>query len=164
MNRQHGVFATALLLGLALPGCWPWQIPAKHTGLVVVNVLDQPLYSDCRIAGSINVPLDEIDLIESKVAKDAEVIVYCSNYLCTASSFARNRMRTIGFTNVRAYEPGTAGWHQAGLPVEGPCKEGYLTQPIKPAANQEDGEGTISTQELADKLGVKPATPVNGKE
>ena len=164
MHRHHGILAAAILLGLTLPGCWPWRTPDKHSGLVVVNVLDKPLYEDCRIAGSINVPLDEVDLIEGLVAKDAEVIVYCSNYLCTASSFARNRMRTIGFANVRAYEPGTAAWYQAGLPVEGPCKEGYLKQPTKPAADQEEGEDTISTQELADKLGVKPSTPVNGKE
>jgi len=162
VNYRYGTLALAVLLCLALPGCWPGG--AKHTGLVVVNFLDKPLYDDCRIAGSINISLDEVDLSEGKIDKDAEVIVYCSNTLCTASGFARDRMRTIGFTNVRAYEPGTAGWYQADLPVEGPCQQGYLKQKVGGASEDESSEDVISTQELADKLDVKPMAPTQNEE
>jgi len=163
MNYPRSTLAVAMLLGLSLPGCWPGGA-AKHTGLVVVNVLDEPLYNDCRIASSINVSLDEIDLIEGKIEKNAEVIVYCSNTLCTASGFARDRMRTIGFANVRAYEPGTAGWYQAGLPTEGPCQQGYLTMKMGSAESDQSTPDTISTQELAERLGVAPMAPTQAQQ
>jgi len=152
ITRHATALGCLIACALLLPGCWPTDKP--KTGLVVVNVLDQPLYNDCHITGSINVPFDEIDLIEGKVSKDAEVVVYCSNAMCTADAAARDRMRTIGFKNVRSYEPGIAGWYQAGLPVAGPCTESYLKSSRE--KHPESDDNTISTTELMKKLNVKP--------
>src|SRR5574342_286397 len=82
-----------------LPGCW--QNSEKQKGLVVVNVLDKDLYDDCHIKGSINIPFEIIE--EQAVAhidKNADIVIYCSNYQCSTSEYAARKLRGLGFTNV----------------------------------------------------------------
>lgn len=132
-------------------------------GVVLVNVLDKEHFENCRIQGSINVPFEEVDKFVDQLTKEyqdktaIEVIVYCSNYMCSASGEAAKMLAKRGFTNVKAYEAGMAEWYQQGLPTEGPCKlEGfaYLKKKMTAPAQQEHEFAVITTQELAEKLGV----------
>jgi rhodanese-related sulfurtransferase len=48
-----------------------------------------------------------------------EVIVYCSNFGCTASVLMYQRLIEHGFQNLKRYAGGIADWEDAGYPLEG---------------------------------------------
>lgn len=138
-----------------LPGCWAEQ---KHSGLVVVNVLDKEFYDDCHIKGSINMPLDDVEKKMNRIDKNAEIVLYCSNYQCSTSEYIAQKLRANGFENVSVYEGGTAEWYQAGLPVEGPHVQAYLSKPSsKMVQDEEQDIPIISMEELAQKMNVLDA-------
>jgi len=163
-----GVLVCAVIL--ILVGNYYWKTSsyhAKQSGLVVINVLDKDVYDDCHIKGSVNVPFTTLkDYAQGLDPETAEVVVYCSNYMCSTSGHACKELMSMGFKHVWAYEGGTAEWHQMGLPVEGPCKNSYLKQKLMPPQHETvrigaPGEQTIAVitaQELANKMHVaKPA-------
>jgi len=121
--------------------------------VVVINVLDGDYYDDCRIAGSINIPLRDIGRCEKEYEKDADIVVYCAHELCTASMEALKALKELGFTNVQAFEAGMAGWYQADLPVEGSCTLEYLAH--QQTKEPEEGPDIISAEELAKKMGFR---------
>ena len=62
------IVAVVTLAGILalLPACWPFEAKEyffndNATSLYVMNVLDKNSYEDCRIAGSINVPFDQVE-------------------------------------------------------------------------------------------------------
>ncbi len=117
--------------------------------LKVINVLDKRLYDDCHIKGSINVPFQDVENKALSWDKSTKIVVYCSNYTCTASGFIAKMLTKMGFENVWAYEAGMVGWYKAGLPYEGPAKESYLELPNIPHENVEKGGvSVITTEEL----------------
>jgi len=121
--------------------------------LVVINVLDKNIYDDCRIKGSINVPFDKVEEYAKGLDKNTHVVLYCTNYMCTASGAAARMLKKMGFENVWAYEAGMADWFQNKLPVEGACKESYLNMRIeKSEDSDEQGIKPITTMELRDKM------------
>lgn len=134
---------------ILLPSCWS---KPKKSGLLVVNVLSEPLYDDCHIKGSINVPYGELDTFFEILDPEAQVVFYCSNYMCTSSGYAAKKLKDKGFEHVWAYEGGTAEWYQLGLPTEGPANEAYLKKEISPV---ERDVPVISAWELAKKMGFK---------
>lgn len=145
-----------VLLAL-LPSCTWWgQTKSEPTsGLIVVNVLDKEYHIDCRIKGSINVTVDNLDSKAATWDKDSEVVFYCTNYYCTSSGWAAEQLAKKGFKHVFAYEGGMAEWHQKAYPADGPCKKGYLEKVIKPFDDEEKPKGyTIIT---VDELYVKMA-------
>jgi len=133
-----------------LPACLPGQ---KHSGFLVVNVLSASLYDDCHIKGSISVPFEELDSFIDTLDTDAQVVFYCSNYMCTSSGYAAKKLREKGFKYVWAYEGGAAEWYQMGLPVEGPCTQAYLQKKIEPSTQKND-IFVISVQGLMRKMGI----------
>ncbi len=169
------VIASTMLL-ILLPACWgegekctscgchgaatTLEVTEAKSGLIIANVLDREHFDDCHIKGSINVPFEEVDkfitCLEEKYGSkkdEIEIVVYCSNYMCSASGEAAKKILAKGFTKVRAYEAGMAEWFAAGLPVEGSCKKEYLTK--KMMAPEHEDALAISTQELAQKFGLE---------
>lgn len=151
------LFASVLAL---LPGCWPFgkkDVQEQKPSLYVINVLDKESYDDCKIAGSVNVPFKDVESFAQNIDRSTEMVVYCANYMCTASGAAAQKLKEMGFEKVWAYEGGTAEWYQLGkangeFPVEGACAASYLT-----AANEKPTEETvdvpvITAQELRDKM------------
>lgn len=143
-----------------LPGCWPFDkkdVQEQKPSLYVINVLDKESYDDCNIAGSVNVPFEGIESFAQDLDRNAEMVVYCSNYLCSASGAAAQKLKEMGFEKVWAYEGGTAEWYQLGkangeYPVNGSCSASYLT-----AANEKPAEVTsdvtvITAEQLRDKM------------
>ena len=53
------------------------------------------------------------------LARDDDIVVYCSNVDCNASVAAIAHLRDQGYGNVRHYAGGLIDWEAAGLPVEG---------------------------------------------
>lgn len=146
------------LLGLffLLPSCGWFDEPpeSKKNGPVLINVLDKELYDDCHIKGSIHVPFDKIELYARALDKKTEIIFYCSNYQCSSSLYAAEKLKQDGFENVYVYEGGMAEWYQKGYPVEGVHAQAYLSKTVQPAMQDIENNMIISLKELADKMKV----------
>lgn len=154
VNWFFGIVLGSLVI---LPGCGEkaTEGSAKKSGVVVINVLDKDIYTDCHIAGSINVPFDQLDAALETIEKDADIVFYCSNPMCTSSEYAATKFKKAGFANVSVYEGGTAEWYQKGLPVEGPSTASYLRGSIESQPCEERGCTILTAEQLAQKLGVE---------
>lgn len=163
MNFSKNIQLLGMVFGMLvlIPSCSLFEQQggtAKAPAFVIVNVLDKEYYDDCHIQGSINVPFEQIEsYAQSHWDKDTtEIVVHCTNYKCTASAAAWQKLHALGFKHVFAYEGGTAEARQVGIPVEGPCKETYLNDFAKPTTQQSTAEEPavviISAQELKKKI------------
>ncbi len=119
----------------------------------IINVLGPDIFEDCRIKGSINIPLDELAAYAEALPKDAELVVHCASYICPMSKRAWQLLNDKGFTNVKAYEGGTAEWYALGLPTEGPAQQSYLKEHYDKPTTNGDVE-TIEVEELRQKLAL----------
>lgn len=131
----------------------------KKAGLVVMNLLDKEFYDDCRIKDSVHVPFDELEKFVADLDKEkVEIVVYCSNYMCSTSEHAYKKLVAMGFKHVWMYEGGMAEWYQMGYPVEGTCASSYLSTKLKPTQHHdEDASALLTVQELAQKMNLKVA-------
>lgn len=83
------------------------------------NVLTEEYFSGELIPGSLWVPVDTVGREAKRLglSPDAEIVVYCANPTCPNSTDAAKKLRTLGFTNVRAYEGGLEAWKASGRQV-----------------------------------------------
>jgi len=156
INKKCTIFTAVLIfVVMTLPGCWSGN-ESKSKSFYVINVLDKANFDDCRIAGSINVPFEEITKFAQGINKDAEIVLYCANYMCTSSGQAAVQLGQMGFTKVWAYEGGTAEWYQmkdqTRYPLEGACKASYLNAPNNKPEEHDTGVPVICAQELYEKM------------
>ena len=70
-----------------------------------------------HIPGSVH--FKNIAELLAAVAKDEEIVVYCSNLDCHASLALIQKLRDHGYENVAHYAGGLIDWEEGGLPVEG---------------------------------------------
>jgi rhodanese-related sulfurtransferase len=96
------------------------RLDQPRRGLQFWNVLTDDYFKGELIPGSRRVPLDTVgrEVAQGGIARDAEIIVYCSGPSCPQSGAAAEKLVKLGFTNVRQYEGGLEHWKGAGLPVE----------------------------------------------
>jgi sulfur dioxygenase len=109
---------------------------AEHAGSVVQNVSARQLaarlhgvalhlidvrtpqeFSERRIEGAINVPLDRLDPAELLHDLGADAPVYCICQTGTRSQLAVARLREAGFRRIVHVDGGTNAWMAAGFPV-----------------------------------------------
>jgi rhodanese-related sulfurtransferase len=83
------------------------------------NVLTEEYFGGELIPGSLWVPVDTVGREAKRLglSPDAEIVVYCANPTCPNSTDAAKKLRTLGFTNVRAYEGGLEEWKASGRQV-----------------------------------------------
>ena len=87
---------------------------------VLVDALSSEHYGSSHLPGAINLPYEFVDEAESLLPdKDAEIVVYCMNVDCEASTEEARELEGMGYRNVRHYAEGKQDWMRAGLPVEG---------------------------------------------
>jgi len=84
----------------------------------LLNVLPEEQFRAGHIPGSLNVPLDTPDFV-SRVedlvgGKTRQLVVYCQNEACTASTRAVRRLEEAGFREVYEYDGGIDAWRKAG--------------------------------------------------
>jgi rhodanese-related sulfurtransferase len=82
-------------------------------GFALINVLGADSYEKEHIAGSINIPAEEIDEFERRFEKDKEIVVYCASPECSASPKAAAELSGRGFRRVLDYEGGMRAWKNA---------------------------------------------------
>jgi rhodanese-related sulfurtransferase len=84
-------------------------IAEKKVVLIDVNGTDS--YKAGHIPGALDFEKVEATLAKSLPAdKGALIVAYCGNEQCTAFAFAAEKAKELGYTNVKHYAPGIAGW------------------------------------------------------
>lgn len=88
---------------------------------VLVDALAPMSYARSHLPGAINLPLEWVDERAPRRVPDldTEIVVYCIDVKCTSSVFVGERLRSLGYRNVRHYADGKDDWIAAGLPLEG---------------------------------------------
>ncbi|MBI3299929.1 MAG: rhodanese-like domain-containing protein [Elusimicrobia bacterium] len=85
------------------------------------NVLTKEYYkAEANIPGSQWLPVDSLTetLINEKApTKDALIVTYCGGLKCPSSKQAADKLVSLGYTNVFAFEGGLQEWTEAGFPV-----------------------------------------------
>ncbi|NJK98387.1 MAG: rhodanese-like domain-containing protein [Bacteroidales bacterium] len=85
----------------------------------LIEVLEEEEFKKSHIKGAINIPLKKIGTeAKQRFSEEDEIVVYCSNYDCSASPTAAKKLVSLGYKNVFDYEGGKKEWKEAGLPME----------------------------------------------
>ena len=110
------MFAT--LMGLKSVSCRDVNDLVASRQVVVVDVNAAPRWATAHVPGARN--LDPLTFSEGDLptAKDAELVFYCSNFMCRKAPNAARRAKAMGFGNVRVMSAGIQGWLKDGLRVE----------------------------------------------
>ena len=84
-------------------------IAEKKVTLIDVNGSDS--YKAGHIPGAIDFATTKTELAAKLPAdKGALVVAYCGNERCGAYAAAATKAKELGYTNVKHYSPGIAGW------------------------------------------------------
>ena len=87
---------------------------------VLVDALSAKHYESSHLPGAVNLPYEFVDEAETVLPdKDAEIVVYCMNLDCEASTEEARELEEMGYRNVLHYAEGKQDWIRAGFPVEG---------------------------------------------
>lgn len=86
---------------------------------LLIDVRDRDDYEKLHIKGAISIPLEELAMRAKAFDQDKEIILYCTNFQCDASTKAAKVLDNMGYTNVRDYKGGMADWREAGYETEG---------------------------------------------
>lgn len=88
---------------------------------ILIDALAPMIYAHSHLPGAINMPPSAVDAIRCTKRMpnlDTEIVVYCANAECDDSVATAERLRALGYTNVRHYSGGKAEWKRLGLPLE----------------------------------------------
>ena len=88
---------------------------------VLIDALAPMVYAHSHLPGAINMPPSAVDALRCTKRipdLDTEIVVYCSNAECDDSVATAERLRELGYTNVRHYAGGKDEWRRLGLPLE----------------------------------------------
>jgi rhodanese-related sulfurtransferase len=83
----------------------------------LVMALAEWAYQAKHIPGSIH--FDNIKEALHSLSKDDEIVVYCSDENCIASTALGQLLERNGYSHVLHYAGGLQDWEQAGYPLEG---------------------------------------------
>lgn len=90
----------------------------------LVDVLSPESFEGRHIPGADNVPEgpDFVDNFEKKIGspKSGDIVLYCASSDCMASVSASRKLEQAGYTDVKHYKDGLAGWQRAGYEFEEP--------------------------------------------
>ena len=94
---------------------------ADGEDFVLVDALAPMAYAMSHLPGAVNITPEWIDDRARRRIPDrnTEVVVYCADIDCDASTRVANRLIDLGYTNVLHYVEGKRDWTAAGLPLEG---------------------------------------------
>ena len=87
--------------------------------VVLIDVNGSESYKSGHIPGAINFETAKSDLSSQLPKdKDALVVAYCGNEKCGAYQAGAKKAKELGYTNVKHYSKGIAGWKKAGEKTE----------------------------------------------
>lgn len=87
--------------------------------VTVIDVNGTRSYQSGHIPGAIDYAATEKDLAAKLPKdKDALIVAYCGSEKCGAYRRAAEAASKLGYTNVKHYKPGIAGWKERNAPLE----------------------------------------------
>ncbi len=87
--------------------------------VTVIDVNGSSSFKSGRIPGAIDYAAQKKNLAAALPAdKNALIVAYCGSEKCGAYKSAANAALALGYTNVKHYSPGLAGWKKSGAPLE----------------------------------------------
>ena len=88
---------------------------------VLVDALSPMSFAAAHLPGAINLTPGWVDERARRRIPDldTEVVVYCQGLDCDSSIQVANRLRELGYRNIRHDAGGVDDWQDAGLPLEG---------------------------------------------
>jgi rhodanese-related sulfurtransferase len=92
-----------------------WQEAGEP--VVILDARDAVQYGREHIPDAVNVPYVDIRAGANLPARDARIVIYCSDKDCPISGYAYEALRRLGFTNLYDMRAGIAGWKDAGYPT-----------------------------------------------
>lgn len=107
------------------------ELFANGSQALFVDVRTPNEFNKARIAGAVNVPVEDVEARWSRLPKSREIVLYesgrSSGDICAASRAVGRVLLSHGFSfdEVKVYQDGLAAWQKAGLPVAGPLRSGH---------------------------------------
>ena len=91
----------------------------KEKKVTLIDVNGSETYKKGHIPGAIDFEANE-EKLAAKLPKDknALVVAYCGNERCKAYRAGASKAKELGYTNVKHYSKGIAGWKSAGEKTE----------------------------------------------
>ncbi len=85
--------------------------------VLLVDIREIQEVNAAKIPGSVHVPRSHLESrIEAQVARDVNVVLYCSSG--SRSTLSADTLRTMGYDKVASMSGGIRGWADAGGEVE----------------------------------------------
>ncbi len=83
---------------------------------ILLDVLGPDSYAKGHIEGARSFPLETISdkTAAAMFPKDAQIIVYCASFQCTASTMGAKKLTGLGYKNVLDYKGGLKEWQEKG--------------------------------------------------
>ena len=91
----------------------------KENKVTLIDVNGSETYKQGHIPGAIDFEANE-EKLAAKLPddKNALVVAYCGNERCKAYQAGASKAKALGYTNVKHYSKGIAGWKSAGEKTE----------------------------------------------
>ncbi len=102
------------------------QTAGDEQSLYVINVLPKSICKDCKIPGTLNIPVDKLIKKVRNWPKSREIIIHCAGNPCPLGRHAYQILKSHGFANVWLFDGGLRCWKRQNLPTHGRCRAGYL--------------------------------------
>ena len=95
------------------------QAAIANKSAVILDVNGSDSYKAGHIPGAIDYIANKKQIASLLPAdKNALVVAYCGSPECHAYAAAADAAVKLGYTNVKHFAPGIAGWKQSGAPIE----------------------------------------------
>ncbi len=89
-------------------------------GIHIYDANSAKQYASGHVPGAIHLTFDQVTVERLPKDKNARIIFYCWNTMCTSSHEAATKAAGLGYTNVLVMRDGINGWKKAGQKVEVP--------------------------------------------
>jgi mannose-6-phosphate isomerase-like protein (cupin superfamily) len=94
----------------------------EDNSVTVVDALPPAPFGKRHLPGALNLVEEDPDARVNEVLPDkaSAIVTYSTDADCTRGPALADRLRALGYTDVRTYPEGIEGWVAAGLPVDRP--------------------------------------------
>ena len=85
----------------------------------LIEVLQPREFDKGHLPGAVNIPFKQVGSeAKKRYAPEETIVVYCHDENCRASDIAADKLRALGFQDVREFRGGKRAWEAAGLNLE----------------------------------------------
>ena len=103
------------------------ELENNKDGINLISVLTKEHFEDCKIPGSINIPLSELESRINEIDQTKKTIVYCASSDCNAGIKAYKILEDAQVAHIYDYRGGIREWKEKNGKLEGACTTPYLT-------------------------------------